>query len=459
MVDFLDVCERASKGPMMPQRDFDLKVFIPTLRRVLEKYNIKWEKREVINTDDRLADRVFEAAIEFYEGVGTYVTDTERVIKFSREEILDGIREAPKEVYFGEGADRYVMRGNLPDTNELVHCHVGSGTETSIEYALRLVEAYARIKKGKTLSVPIVNMVRHVRTASGSPAEVLAGIRCLQIAREGCRLAGRPGLAISSMISSCTSGGTTIAATAPQFGGRPSDGWLIAPTSELKIDYSELMKVPYLMSWGANIGQEQGPVLGGYAGGPEGLAVVNTAYAFHGVLVARADYHITYPIHMTYVCSSVPEVLWAVSVSIQGIGRNMRVPYYSLLYAAAGAATKMFFYEALANILTLVSSGAGVEDPHPGKAKIKDGATPIDSEYSCELVHALKGITRKEANRIIDRVIPKYIDRIADPPNGETVDQCYDLDRLKPKPHFEKLYYDGVVKELKTDFGIELYKN
>ena len=48
-----------------------------------------------------------------------------------------------------------------------------------------------------------------------------------------------------------------------------------------------------MMSWGANIGQEQGPVLGGYAGGPEGLAVVNTAYAFHGVLVARADYHIT----------------------------------------------------------------------------------------------------------------------------------------------------------------------
>ena len=136
----------------------------------------------------------------------------------------------------------------------------------------------------------------------------------------------------------------------------------------------------------------------------------------------------------------------------------MDIPYYSLLYAAAGAATKMFFYEALANILVLVSSGAGVEDPHPGKAKIKNGATPIDSEYSCQLVHALRGITRKEANRIIDRVIPKYIAQIPDPPVGETLDRCYDLECFKPKPHFERLYYDEIVKDLKEEFNIKLYE-
>jgi len=42
-------------------------------------------------------------------------------------------------------------------------------------------------------------------------------------------------------------------------------------------------------------------------------------------------------LHMTYVCSSVPEVLWATSTSTQAIARNMRVPYYMLLYTAAGA--------------------------------------------------------------------------------------------------------------------------
>lgn len=98
--------------------------------------------------------------------------------------------------------------------------------------------------------------------------------------------------------------------------GRPSDGWLVAPFAELKTDYSSLNQTAYLTAWGANIGQEAGPVLGGYAGGPEGLAVVNTAYSLHGILVIRATYHLTYPIHMNHVCSSVPEVLWATSASI-----------------------------------------------------------------------------------------------------------------------------------------------
>ena len=66
-------------------------------------------------------------------------------------------------------------------------------------------------------------------------------------------------------------------------------------------------------------------------------------------------------------------------------------------------------------------------------------------------------MTRKEANRIIDKIIPKYLDRLTDPPRGETLDECYDIDYFKPKPHFEKLYTD-FVDEVKKEFGIELYK-
>ena len=35
MIDFLDVCERAEKGPLMTERDFELKVFIPRLNEVV----------------------------------------------------------------------------------------------------------------------------------------------------------------------------------------------------------------------------------------------------------------------------------------------------------------------------------------------------------------------------------------------------------------------------------------
>ena len=456
MVNFIDVIDRAATGPMMTQKDFDVKVFIPSLRNVLKKYDLKRKSEEVVNTDDSYADRVFEAAVEFYSEVGTYITDTERIIKFSKAEVLEAVDDAPKEAYFGEGPDRCVMKGRLPDSDELPYCHVGSGTNTSEEFALRLVESYARISKAKTISIPIINTLGHIRTAAGAPTEVFAGIRAMQYGREGCRRAGRPGLGIIDHVSSCASGVASIAASAPQFGARPSDGWLVAPFAELKTDYSSLNQTAYLTAWGANIGQEAGPILGGYAGGANGLAVVNTAYSLHGILVIRATYHLIYPIHMTYVCSSQTDVLWATSVSTQAIARNMGVPYYTLLYAAAGAATKMYFQEALACLLMLISSGSGIEDVHPGKAKITNGCTPVDMEFTCRLGHACKGLTRKEANKIIDKVIPKYIDQLQNPPDGETLDECYDLDYFKAKPHFEKLYTE-FADELKGEFGIKLY--
>lgn len=456
MLNFIDVIDRAATGPMMTQKDFDVKVFIPSLRNVLKKYDLKRKSEEVVNTDDSYADRVFEAAVEFYSEVGTYITDTERIIKFSKAEVLEAVDDAPKEAYFGEGPDRCVMKGRLPDSDELPYCHVGSGTNTSEEFALRLVESYARISKAKTISIPIINTLGHIRTAAGAPTEVFAGIRAMQYGREGCRRAGRPGLGIIDHVSSCASGVASIAASAPQFGARPSDGWLVAPFAELKTNYSSLNQTAYLTAWGANIGQEAGPILGGYAGGANGLAVVNTAYSLHGILVIRATYHLIYPIHMTYVCSSQPDVLWATSVSTQAIARNIGVPYYTLLYAAAGAATKMYFQEALACLLMLISSGSGIEDVHPGKAKITNGCTPVDMEFTCRFGHACKGLTRKEANKIIDKVIPEYIDQLQNPPDGETLDECYDLDYFKAKPHFEKLYTE-FLDELKGEFGIKLY--
>ena len=67
-------------------------------------------------------------------------------------------------------------------------------------------------------------------------------------------------------------------------------------------------------------------------------------------------------------------------------------------------------------------------------------------------------IPKNKANKLIDKIIPKYIEQIRNPPHGETLTECYDLDYFRPKPHFARLYYDEIVKEIKKDYGIELYK-
>lgn len=448
MVSFQEILERATRGPIMSPKDFDMNVFIPKVREVVEKYKIRYDPGTPCPADDDLADRIYQAAFDLYTDVGTYVIDTERVIQFSREEIEDAVYEAPKEAYFGEGPDLCVFKGRRPDDSEIPHCHVGSGTDTTEDVALKMVEAYGKISKAKTVSIPSVTSHGSLKSSAGSPVETLAGISMMRIGREGLRRAGRPGMGIINHMSSCAQGVSTIAASNPDFGARPSDGWLIAPHAELKVDYSSLNQVAYLTSWGANIGQEAGPIMGGYAGGPEGTAVVTTAYCFHGILVARATYHITYPVHMTYVCSTTPDMLYVVSTSSQAVSRNVGVPYYALGYAAAGSGTKQYFYEAAAYLLAIQSSGIGIEDVHPNKAVVTNGALPIDSEFTCFLGHGMVGITRKEANQIIKRLMETYEGGIKNPPRGRILNECYDIRTMRPDGELRRIY-DEAVRELR----------
>lgn len=449
MISFLEVLERATTGPMMSAKEYDMKVFIPKVREVVKRYDITFDPDTPCPCDDALADRIYEAGVALYAEVGTYCTDTERVIHFTREEIEEAVYECPKEAYFGEGPDRVVFRGRKPDDGTVPHCHVGSGTDTTEAVALKMVEACGRITKAKTVSIPLLSTVGNLRCAAGSPMETLAGINMMRIAREGLRRAGRPGMAIIDLHPCCASGISTIASSNPEFGARKSDGWIVPPHAEFKIDYGALNEVAYLSSWGANIGQEAGPIMGGYAGGPEGTAVVTLAYAFHGILVVRATYHLTYPIQMLHVCSTTPEMIYVISTSSQAFARNIGAPYYALGYAAAGSATKQYFYEAAAYLLAIQSSGIGIEDVHPNRAVVTNGALPIDSEFTCSFGHGNVGITRKDANVIIKKLQQKFLSGIKNPDKGRTLDECYDLETMKPDDELVRLYSE-VIEELKS---------
>jgi len=452
MISFLEVLERATTGPMMSAKEYDMKVFIPAVREVVKKYKIKFDANQPCPHDNDLADRVYQAGLELYSKVGSYCTDTERTINFTKEEIEEAVYECPKEVYFGEGPDRVQWGGRMPDDNILPHCHVGSGTNTTEEVALKMVEAYGRIAKAKTVSIPSLTTVGTLNASSASPMETLAAINMMRIGREGLRRAGRPGMAIIDLHPSCSSGIGTIASSNPEFGARKSDGWIVAPHAEMKINYDSLNQVAYLSSWGANIGQEAGPIMGGYAGGPEGTAVVTLAYAFHGILVVRATYHLTYPIQMLHVCSTTPEMIYVISTSSQAFARNIGAPYYALGYASAGSATKQYFYESAAYLLAIQSSGIGIEDVHPNKAVGTNQALPLDSEFTCAFGHGNIGITRKEANSIIKKLMESYMSGIKKPPKGRGLNECYDLETMKPDDELLKLY-DEVIKELKN-YGI-----
>lgn len=447
MVDFLEICERALNGPIMTESDFDMKVFVPKLGQVLEQYDIRYDPNTPVPSDDALADRVFQAAVDFFSEVGVYCQDTNRVIQFSRDEIEEGIGEAPPPCRVGEGKEAKIFSPRRPEDGSTPWCHIGSGIVASTEEIMtNLVEAYGSIPKADSISISALDTVKGIPVPAGSPLEIYAAIRSVRLGREALRRCGRPGLPIMNLISSAASAVGTIAASSPSFGLRPTDGWLVGAISEMKIDFGGLNKVAYLLNWGANIGSESGPILGGYCGGPEGTAVVNTAYIIMGKLVLRGNYQLTFPVHFTYGCSSTRYVLWAVSASSQAISRNIHYPVLSLGYMAAGPTTKMYFYETAAYLLSAVTSGVSIQMTHPAKAVIVDGVTPMEATFNVEMAHAAAKINRTKANQIVNALLERYEGHIDKAPRGKTYQECFDMKTRKPMPD-----YVALVQEVKGD--------
>jgi len=454
MIHFLDIYERAIKGPIMSEKDFDMKVFIPKLKNVVKAYGIQYDKETPVPSDDRAADDLYKAAVDFLSQVGVYCQDTNRIIQFTQEEILEAVREAPGKCFAGEGKDARVFGMRGPDDRKVPWLHVGSGIVTPREeVATHKIEGYGSIPEADSISIPALDNIRGIPVMAGSPAELYAAIRSIKIGREALRQAGRPGLPIMNLISTAAAAVTTIAASAPQFGLRPTDGWLCGAISEMKIDFGAMNKVAYLLNWGANIGAESSPILGGYCGGAPGTAVVNTAYILMGLLVLKGNYQLSFPVHFRYGCSTTRDVLWAVSASCQAASRNIPMPVIWLGYMAAGPNTRMYFYEATTHLLCAVTSGApSVQTPHPAKAVKMDGFTPMECKFGVEVAKAAMRLSRQEANEVVTRLLQKYESQIESPPTGSRYEECYDVTTGKPGEDYIRLY--GEVKEELARMGI-----
>jgi methylamine--corrinoid protein Co-methyltransferase len=287
----------------------------------------------------------------------------------------------------------------------------------------------------------------------GSPLEIYAAVESVQAARNALWRCGRPGLPIMNLLSSSTTAMGTIAGSYPTFGLRPSDGWLIDVLAELKVNFETLNRLAFIQITGGNIGSTAVPILGGYAGGAPGTALVKTAYFLVGLHIFKGTYHLTLPIHFNSGCNSMREGLWVFSVTGRAASRNTRYPAIASGFAAAGPCTGMYFYEAAASILSQVPSGyAGIQTPHPAKAVIDDAVTPMEAKFAVEFAKAVTGIKAHEANEIANRLLDKYEDKLADAPRGKKYQQCYDLKTQKPSEEYIRLY-DKVLDEL-TRMGI-----
>ncbi len=454
MISFSTVVERALTGPICSERDFDLKIFVPAVRRFVEEYEIHYDPQNPIPADDDLADRVWEAGLDLLCETGVYCPDTERRLIFTRAEMDAALEAGPHGVIFGEGKDAKAMPRRVPEDETPPWCSVGAGggPVSAEQYILGLVRAYAENPLGDSITAPSLAKADGQLIVAGSPLEIEGAIRAMVLTREALRRAGRPGMPIVNAVATAVRAAAHIAGH--RFGIRPTDALEIGSIHEMKVDFDSMNKVAYSLANGSLIFAENGVVLGGLSGGPTGTALVTAAYNLVDLLILRGAVQHPFPTHFDLRTTSTRDTIWARSLANQAASRNSPLPVVNIGYAGAGPMTKMVLYEFAAWVIGAVVSGGSIEVGGSAKGTLVDHTSPMEPQFASEVAHAVAGMSRKEANEIVKALLEKYEDRLRDPPKGQRYQDCFEVETGMPGKEFVELYRE-VKQEMVDQFGLQ----
>jgi methylamine--corrinoid protein Co-methyltransferase len=259
--------------------------------------------------------------------------------------------------------------------------------------------------------------------------------------KEGAKRAGRPSMGFHNLLGSALSAAAYISASKPELGVRPTDGILVGSLAELKTDYAQLTKALYYSTQrDVLVGGVYVPLMGGYAGGPEGTAIVTVAHHLQGLLVhnvAYADYPAT---HLRHSCSTTPEALWVAGMTAQAISRNTHLLTAVEAITAAGPCTEMCLYEIAASSIVGTVSGVHVNNASAAKSQYLDRNTGMEGKIGCEVGHAASGMKRSDANELVKHLTSKYEQHLEQPPLGHRFQECYDLNTVRPSEEYVSLH-------------------
>ena len=196
-IDVYEVYERAMTGPKMDEKEWDFKVIPQTARKLKEKYGIKFDKSIIVPEDEELINNLFNAGLDMLTECGVYCIDTGRVIKYTREEILNCVMSAPDHFTYGEGREAINVVPRAYDSKKPPIIQGGpTGSPCSEEMFLPIHQSYAQEPIVDAIVDGVMQTVQGHDPRPGTPWEMLAVNQELLQVREAQRLAGRTGMGL-----------------------------------------------------------------------------------------------------------------------------------------------------------------------------------------------------------------------------------------------------------------------
>ncbi|MGI6093990.1 MAG: monomethylamine:corrinoid methyltransferase [Lachnospiraceae bacterium] len=453
---FLELCERSKQGEQISSDDWNIKYVAKNMKKLVKEYDLTWDKQVVIPEDEQLFKNLFAAAKRFLCETGIYNISTGRVLKFTEEEVEEGIRNMKTELVMGEGKDAVTLVARkAEDDRDPVIWAGNPGCPTPEELFYPILQSIVKEPLIDLLTCGSLVTVDGYPVHNGEPSELLAVRRELQYLRRALEEAGRPGMGMLAAESAVTEIGDLAATYEKAL--RPCDAHLISMFNELMMDNGNLVRAANTLDYKMKNASLACTIVGGMGGDAPGTTVLMIASMLAANIICMADYHLCHPIHMHEIVTTARGCLWLQAALCQTFAQEAPAIIVCDIWPASGAMTKELFYEVAANAIVATVSGGHLEGVGATAGSYPNG-TGLEVRFMAEVGKAVtrQKLTRKQANEIVLKLLEKY-EPILQKKNsnlGVCFSEAYDMQTITPVPKWQAMY-EEVKAELK-EMGLEL---
>lgn len=430
MLPLIEFQHRSQHGKVMKSQDFDM-AFAMKLRELIDRYGIR-EDRDRLIVDDETADAVFHAGVDLLAEVGLYHMDTQRVIAFTRDEILAlaaECRARPARVTMGRGDDEVTLAYRTADEERPPVLYVGAAGAIAEDEFVPLMTSFVRERRIRGMGIAGgISKVGDVVPEAGTLSEIYCALWEQERLREILHSLGRPGMSLGLLCTASTAA-ATMACVDGEFRGPHNTHIGIHIMPDQKINWERLILAQFCHQRGIVPWQSAMAMIGALCRNGAEAAVALTASILGHVSYGHGPICSVFPSHIDGSWAT-RDCVWAISGAARASERNIGLAIGSVVVGSVEwALTPIATMQEAAQCLIHTKSGVAYT--------WIAGLGPHEAVHSGELMEFACHLSRDEAMELARRIFAR-IDELA--PHFQRMNRVptfrdfYDLETIEPLP-------------------------
>ncbi|NQT71473.1 MAG: monomethylamine:corrinoid methyltransferase [Chloroflexi bacterium] len=433
MIPIIEFQQRSLHGPVMKSDEFDLG-FSMKLRELVAKYDIKYNPEELI-VDDATADAVFQAGVELLADVGLYHLETERVIKFTKEEVEEiarEYRESPSKHTFGKGKDEVTIEYRTGADTRPPTLYAGPAGVAEEEWFGAFIQSFVQEESVKALGIaPGLAKLGDIEPKAGTPSEIYVAQWEQKQIKETLKRVGRPDMHCGLLATVSTIGGT-MAMIGPGLREAHNTQIGVHIIPEQKLDWARLILSQFCQDRGIIPWQSTMSMIGGLCRNAADTAVSMVANLLGQLSYARGPLCSLFTNHMDGNWGT-PACLWAYNAAARASERNIKV----CIGGVAASAMDLMMCEAQmlhVAAIAILNTASGMSYCWIG------GPTGFDARITGEVMNVTAGMKPEKANELVKKIMAE-VDKAEHKEMMFSVafPEIYDLETMKPTSEYETM--------------------